>query len=85
MVISSGTPTNEVLPDLKEFPEPPLDLTSDSVPVEDPTKSKCRAISESVVCRCVSPGGRGIEGKVLFLVGLSTRYITLKCWDLLAR
>jgi hypothetical protein len=38
--ISSGTPTSEVLPDLKEFPEPPLDLTSDSVPVEDPTKSK---------------------------------------------
>lgn len=45
-VISSGTPTSEVLPDLKEFPEPPLDLTSDSVPVEDPTKSKCCAISE---------------------------------------
>ena len=45
-VISSGTPTSEVLPDLKEFPEPPLDLTSDSVPVEDPTKSKCSAISE---------------------------------------
>ena len=44
-VISSGTPTSEVLPDLKEFPEPPLDL-ADSVPVEDPMKSKCCAISD---------------------------------------
>ncbi|XP_069691523.1 atypical protein kinase C-like isoform X2 [Periplaneta americana] len=35
-----STPTSELLPDLKEFPEPPLDLTSDSVPVEDPTKSE---------------------------------------------
>lgn len=42
-VIFPGTPTSELLPDLKEFPEPPLDLTSDSVPVEDPTKSKCCA------------------------------------------
>lgn len=41
MVNFSGTPTSELLPDLKEFPEPRLDLTSDSVPVEDPTKSKC--------------------------------------------
>nr|CAD7198313.1 unnamed protein product [Timema douglasi] len=37
---SIGTPTSELLPDLKEFPEPPLDLTTDSVPVEDHTKSK---------------------------------------------
>nr|CAD7403268.1 unnamed protein product [Timema cristinae] len=37
---SIGTPTTELLPDLKEFPEPPLDLTTDSVPVEDHTKSK---------------------------------------------
>ncbi|XP_023705002.1 atypical protein kinase C isoform X2 [Cryptotermes secundus] len=35
-----STPTSELLPDLKEFPEPPLDLTSDCIPVEDPTKSE---------------------------------------------
>jgi hypothetical protein len=40
MINFSGTPTSELLPDLKEFPEPPLDLTSDCIPVEDPTKSK---------------------------------------------
>jgi hypothetical protein len=46
----SGTPTSELLPDLKEFPEPPLDLTSDCIPVEDPTKSKssCQWSSESI-------------------------------------
>lgn len=35
-----GTPTTELLPDVKEFPEPPPppDVTGDSVPVEDPSK-----------------------------------------------
>ncbi|KAJ8866846.1 hypothetical protein PR048_032707 [Dryococelus australis] len=35
-----STPTSELLPDLKEFPEPPLDLTLESVPVEDHTKNE---------------------------------------------
>jgi hypothetical protein len=61
-----------------------LDLTSDSVPVEDPTKSKCCAISEWVACRCVGPGDRSIRRKVLFLVGLSACYIPLKCCEPLA-
>lgn len=49
MMNFSGTPTSELLPDLKEFPEPPLDLTSDSVPVEDPTKSEYTFLSEEVL------------------------------------
>jgi hypothetical protein len=49
MVNFSGTPTSELLPELKEFPEPRLDLTSDSVPVEDPTKSKYLFLSEEVL------------------------------------
>lgn len=33
-----GTPTSELITDSKEFPEPPLELMSDSVPIEDPSK-----------------------------------------------
>ncbi|XP_063227892.1 atypical protein kinase C isoform X6 [Bacillus rossius redtenbacheri] len=35
-----STPTSELLPDLREFPEPPSDLTLESVPVEDHTKNE---------------------------------------------
>lgn len=38
MNIFTDTPTSELLPDLKDFPDPPLDLSPDSVPIEDHTK-----------------------------------------------
>lgn len=38
LYIFTDTPTSELLPDLKDFPDPPLDLSPDSVPIEDHTK-----------------------------------------------
>nr|QPF70847.1 atypical protein kinase C [Locusta migratoria] len=77
-----STPTSELLPDLKEFPEPPLDLTSDSVPVEDPTKTdeeslepgsqRQYSLNDFELIRVI---GRGSYAKVLMVELKKTRRI----------
>ncbi|GLG94382.1 Atypical protein kinase C [Gryllus bimaculatus] len=75
----AGTPTAE-LPDLKEFPEPPLDLSAESVPVEDPSKSeealesgqRQYSLADFELIRVI---GRGSYAKVLMVELRKTRRI----------
>uniref|UniRef100_A0A1B6DB11 Protein kinase C n=1 Tax=Clastoptera arizonana TaxID=38151 RepID=A0A1B6DB11_9HEMI len=76
-----NTPTSELLPELKDFPDPPLDLTADSVPIEDPTKSddnlepgsqRQYSLADFELIRVI---GRGSYAKVLMVELKKTRRI----------
>lgn len=79
-----GTPTSELVPDVKEFPEPPPppDVTGDSVPVEDPSKpgddalepgsQRQYSLNDFELIRVI---GRGSYAKVLMVELKKTRRI----------
>uniref|UniRef100_A0A0A9ZC39 protein kinase C n=1 Tax=Lygus hesperus TaxID=30085 RepID=A0A0A9ZC39_LYGHE len=76
-----STPTSEFQPDHKEFPEPPLDLTSDSVLIEDPCKGddylepgsqRQYSIADFELIKVI---GRGSYAKVLMVELKKTRRI----------
>ncbi|XP_075214411.1 protein kinase C iota type isoform X7 [Lycorma delicatula] len=79
----SGTPTSELLPELKDFPDPPLDLAphGDSVPIEDPAKNeeslesgsqRQYSLADFELIRVI---GRGSYAKVLMVELKKTRRI----------
>ncbi|RZF37027.1 hypothetical protein LSTR_LSTR004715 [Laodelphax striatellus] len=79
---NTGTPTSEMLPDIpKEFPEPPLDIAGDSVPIEDPAKNEETLESSSqrqyslADFELIRVIGRGSYAKVLMVELRKTRRI----------
>lgn len=77
-----STPTMELIPDIKEFPDPPPDLTGgESVPVEDPCKpddtlepgtQRQYSLNDFELIRVI---GRGSYAKVLMVELKKTRRI----------
>ncbi|XP_075214362.1 protein kinase C iota type isoform X2 [Lycorma delicatula] len=78
-----STPTSELLPELKDFPDPPLDLAphGDSVPIEDPAKNeeslesgsqRQYSLADFELIRVI---GRGSYAKVLMVELKKTRRI----------
>ncbi|XP_024080632.1 atypical protein kinase C isoform X2 [Cimex lectularius] len=76
-----STPIMDHQTDLKDFPEPPMDLTSDSVPIEDPSKpddslepgsQRQYSIADFELIKVI---GRGSYAKVLMVELKKTRRI----------
>ncbi|XP_044737714.1 atypical protein kinase C isoform X1 [Chrysoperla carnea] len=77
-----GTPNTELLPDLKEFPAPPPDITGESVAVEDPSKQNDSELEPGTQRQyslidfdLIRVIGRGSYAKVLMVELKKTRRI----------
>lgn len=75
-----STPTMELIPDIKEFPDPPPDITGDSVPVEsckpddnlEPGTQRQYSLNDFELIRVI---GRGSYAKVLMVELKKTKRI----------